>query len=114
MQDKVHITGFVDQTEVPKYMNAMDSFVLGSKIMAHWLDTFPLVTVQAQAVKVPVIASDSASLPWQLGDSAKIFKERDREELYEALELFINSKELCDDYASKGQKRSLEYFFMKV
>ena len=110
LQDKVHITGFVDHAEVPKYMNAMDTFVLGSKTMPHWLDTFPLVTIQAQAVKVPVIASNSASIPWQLGDSAKIFKEGDREELYEALELFITNKELYDDYASKGQKRSLEYF----
>ena len=110
LQDRVHITGFVDQAEVPNYMNAMDTFVLGSKTMPHWIDTFPLVTVQAQATKVPVIASDSASIPWQLGKSAKIFKEGDREELYQALEEFINDKELRDDYAIKGQKRSHENF----
>jgi len=110
LQDRVHITGFIDQAEVPNYMNAMDTFVLGSKTMPHWIDTFPLVTVQAQATKVPVIASDSASIPWQLDDSAKIFKEGDREELYQALEEFINNKELRDDYAAKGQNRSHENF----
>jgi len=110
LQDRVHITGFVDQAEVPNYMNAMDTFVLGSKTMPHWIDTFPLVTVQAQATKVPVIASDSASIPWQLENSAKIFKEGDREELYQALEEFINNKELRDDYAIKGQKRSHKNF----
>jgi glycosyltransferase involved in cell wall biosynthesis len=110
LEDRVHITGFVDQAEVPNYMNAMDTFVLGSKTMPHWIDTFPLVTVQAQAVKVPVIASDSASIPWQLGDSAKIFREGSRDELYQAIEEFINDKELRDEYATKGQKRSHENF----
>ena len=107
---RVHITGFVDQAEVPKYMNAMDTFVLGSKTMPHWLDTFPLVTVQAQAVKVPVIASDSASLPWQLADSAKIYKEGNDNELLRALEIFINDKNIRSTYAKKGQNRSHEYF----
>jgi len=76
-EDRVHITGFVDQADVPKYMNAMDCFVLGSKTMPHWIDTFPLVTVQAQAVGLPVIASDSASLPWQLADTALFYHEGD-------------------------------------
>lgn len=110
IEDKVHITGFVDQAEVPKYMNAMDTFVLGSKTMPHWIDTFPLVTVQAQATKVPVIASDSASIPWQLDKSARIFKEGDRGELYEALKSFIDDKELRCEYAALGQKRSHQNF----
>ena len=110
IQNTVHITGFVYQAEVPNYMNAMDVLVLGSKTMPHWIDTFPLVTVQAQATKVPVIASDSASIPWQLADSAKIFKEGDKEELSDALDLFINDRELRGEYARKGQKRSHENF----
>ncbi|CAN2049936.1 putative Glycosyl transferase family 1 [Candidatus Magnetomoraceae bacterium gMMP-1] len=110
LKNKVHITGFIDQAEVPNYMNAMDIFVLGSKTMPHWLDTFPLVTVQAQAVGVPVIASNSASIPWQLADSAKIFAEGDRNELKQALISFIVDKELRNKYAIKGQKRSYANF----
>lgn len=108
--DRVHITGFVDQVEVPNYMNAMDAFVLASKTTPNWLDTFPLVTVQAQSVGVPVIASNSASIPWQLADSAKIFQERDKDALQKALIEFIENGKIRHEYAQKGQKRSREYF----
>ena len=110
LEDRVSITGFVDQGEVPNYMNAMDTFVLGSKTMPHWIDTFPLVTVQAQATKVPVIASNSGSIPWQLDDSARIFKEGDRADLSSVIVEFIENKDLRDSYAIKGQKRSHENF----
>jgi len=108
--DRVNITGFVEQTEVPNYMNAMDCFVLGSKTMPHWLDTFPLVTVQAQACGVPVIASDSASLPWQLADSALFFNEGDRDELKEKVLMLANNIELQHEYIKKGRERCLSYF----
>jgi glycosyltransferase involved in cell wall biosynthesis len=110
LENRVSITGFIDQGEVPNYMNAMDTFVLGSKTMPHWIDTFPLVTVQAQAIKVPVIASNSASIPWQLDDSARIFKEGDRADLSSVLVEFIENKDLRDSYAIKGQNRSHENF----
>jgi len=107
---KVHITGFVDQAEVPNYMNAMDVFLLGSKTTSHWIDTFPLVTVQAQAVEVPVIASNSASIPWQLDDTALLFEEDNEVDLQKQLEKFINDDKLREEYALKGQKRSHENF----
>lgn len=106
----IQITGFVDQSDVPKFMNAMDIFVLGSRTTAHWIDTFPLVTVQAQAIKLPVIASDSGSIPWQLADSAKIYPEGDRNSLKDALIDFIENENLRSQYAQKGHIRSLGYF----
>lgn len=110
LTDRIHITGFVDQAEVPAYMNAMDIFVLGSKTMPHWIDTFPLVTVQAQAVGLPVIASDSGAMPWQLAESAMIFSEGDRVQLQEAITVFIENEEVRNDYAQLGRQRSLVYF----
>jgi len=109
-EDRVHITGSVDQVEVPKYINAMDCFVLGSKTMPHWLDTFPLVTVQAQACGVPVIASDSASLPWQLADTALFFHEGDRKELKKKVLIYAHNPALKNEYTQKGRDRSLRYF----
>lgn len=108
--DRVHITGFVSQDEVPKYMNAMDCFVLGSKTMPHWIDTFPLVTVQAQACGVPVIASTSGSLPWQLGDTALFFQEGNRAELKENVLRIIQDHKLRNYYANIGKERSLANF----
>jgi glycosyltransferase involved in cell wall biosynthesis len=104
------VTGFIEQSEIPHYMNAMDLFVLGSKTMPHWIDTFPLVTVQAQSVGVPVLASDSASLPWQLGDSAKFFPEGNRKALKGELLNLIEDDKLRKELSLRGMKRSHEYF----
>lgn len=114
LDGRVNITGFIEQDEVPCYMNSMDTFVLGSKTMPRWIDTFPLVTVQAQATGVPVIASDSASIPWQLADSARIYPEGNREALKAALLQFLNNEELRREYAKAGRKRSHSYFCHKV
>ena len=110
LSDRVFITGFVDQADVPNYMNAMDVFVLGSKTMPHWIDTFPLVTVQAQAIGIPVIASDSASIPWQLADTAGIYLEGNRAELKQMLYDFIENKQLRENFSERGRRRSLENF----
>ena len=75
-----------------------------------WIDTFPLVTVQAQAVGLPVVASDSASLPWQLADTALFFHEGDRKELKEKVLIYAYNPPLKDEYAQKGRERSREYF----
>jgi len=113
LSSKVCITGFVEQVEVPNYMNAMDIFVLGSKTTPHWIDTFPLVTVQAQSVGLPVVASNSASIPWQLGNSALIFEENNEDDLQKKLELFINNENIRVEYAIKGRKRTHKFFCHK-
>lgn len=64
--ERVMLTGTVPHQEVAGYMRAMDCFVLGSKTRPYWIDTFPLVSVQAMCVGVPVIVSDSGALPWQV------------------------------------------------
>jgi hypothetical protein len=66
--------------------------------------------VQAQAVRVAVTASNSGSIPWQLGESAKLFSEGNLNDLKASLVDLIESKELRREYAEKGQKRSHEYF----
>lgn len=108
--DRYLITGFIEQSDIPNYMNAMDLFVLGSKTMPHWIDTFPLVSVQAQSVGVPVLASDSASLPWQLGDSAKFFPEGNRQALKDELVNLIEDDQFRKALSLAGMKRSHEYF----
>ncbi|XKH01363.1 glycosyltransferase family 4 protein [Marinobacter nauticus] len=107
---RIHVTGFIDQAEVPGYMNAMDIFVLGSKTMPTWIDTFPLVTVQAQSCEIPVLASNSASIPWQLSDSALLYNEGDEIELKYKLREYIENEALREYYAEKGKARSREYF----
>ena len=113
LEGSVCVTGFIAQAEIPDYMNAMDAFVLASKTMPHWIDTFPLVTVQSQSVGLPVIASDSASLPWQLGDTARLYHEGDRDQLYSSMDDIYTDDELRKKLSISGQARSHSYFCHK-
>lgn len=108
--NRVHITGFVHQHEVADYMNAMDCFILGSRTMPYWIDTFPLVTVQAQCTGVPVIASDSGSLPWQLSNTALIFPEGDREVLSKHILSYYENEKLRESLSRMGREHALQYF----
>ena len=110
IEDKVIITGFIDQGDVPTYMNAMDQFVLASRTTDKWIDTFPLVTVQAQSCGVPVIASNSASIPWQLSDTAAIFDEGNVASLLQRLKELKANSQLRLDYSVKGMQRSRRLF----
>jgi glycosyltransferase involved in cell wall biosynthesis len=114
LKERVHITGFVQQDEVPNYMNAMDTFILGSKTMPHWIDTFPLVTVQAQACGIPVISSDSASLPWQLDDTALFYKEGHRADLAKKIEHIYTDGELRHKQSFRGRIRTRKLFCIKA
>jgi len=108
--ESIHITDFIDQEKVPQYMNAMDVLILGSKTTKNWIDTFPLVTVQAQASGVPVIASNSSSIPWQLGDSALLFSEGNDKDLSVKIQKIIDNSQLRNELIQKGRSRSLAFF----
>jgi len=109
-QDRVILTGTVPMNDVAKYMRAMDCFVLGSRTTPHWIDTFPLVTVQAMACGIPVIGSNSGAIPWQLRNTGLIFSEGDVRKLQEYMVRLAKDPELCQKLRHSGRTRSLENF----
>lgn len=111
--ERVHFTGTVKLEEVPQYMRAMDVFVLGSKTRPYWVDTFPLVSVQAMACGVPVVGSDSGAIPWQLEDKGLIFPEGDKEKMKEHILKIINDDTLRNKLSKEGRKMVLNRFSVK-
>ena len=105
-EDRVYITGFVEQNEVGKWMNAMDLFFIGSKIV----DSFPLVPVQAQLCKVPVIASNKPSIPTQLEDTAIFFEVDNSKDLAKKLNYCYEHYDDLNEMVEKGYIRSKNLF----
>lgn len=112
--DRVHLTGYVPQEKVPKYLRAMDSFVLGSKTTDEWIDTFPRSIVQAMACQVPVIGSDSGAIPFQINDSGLIFPEGNISELRDRLTELATDPELRADLGEAGRQESVGRFGQKT
>lgn len=109
-EDRVEMTGYVPQEEVPRYMRAMDCYVLGSKTRDYWIDTFPRTIVQAMACEVPVIGSDSGALPFQVRDAGLIYPEGDINELRERLHQLADDADLRAELAERGRAQAVDRF----
>jgi len=106
----VYITGFIAQNKVPQYMKRMDTFILGSRTTENWIDTFPLVTVQAQIMKLPVITTPTGAIPWQLANTAVYYDEGNTKQLVERMTEALDNKEDLKKLAEDGYQRSMELY----
>lgn len=109
-EDRVVMTGYVPREEVPRYVLAMDCFVLGSKTREYWIDTFPRSIVEAMACEVPVIGSDSGAIPFQIDDSGLVFPEGEAVELRERIRRLAQNPSLREELASQGREQSVSRF----
>ena len=108
--DRLVTTGFVDQVEVPRYINAMDCVIVASQTTESWIDTFPLITAQAFSVGIPVIGSTSGGIPWHLGEAGFSFKEGDAVDLVEKVRKLFSSKQLRSKLSKLGWQRANEIY----
>ncbi|TKJ39023.1 hypothetical protein CEE37_11400 [candidate division LCP-89 bacterium B3_LCP] len=103
-------TGSVDQPKLPDVLRGTDLFILPSRTTGRWAEQFGRAAVEAMAMDIPVIGSDSGSIPWVIGDPELIFKEGDISELREKICRFVADHSY---YQAKSQyclKRAREEF----
>lgn len=113
-EDRVEMTGYVPHEEVPRYMRAMDCYVLGSKTRDHWIDTFPRTIVQAMACEVPVVGSDSGAIPFQVRDAGLLYPEGDVAKLRERLHCLAADDDFRADLAERGRTQTVKRFGQRV
>lgn len=105
-QNKIHVTGFVEDKEVSYiYKNAL-CFVFPSKY-----EGFGLPPLEALAFNTPVISSDAASMPEVLGDTAVYFKNDNLEELSN---LLLNLKSILNSMPRCLSKHHREEFSFDI
>ena len=102
LEDKIILTGFVKTwSEMAEHWNALDCAVHTPLTTELWEETFSLALVQAMATALPVIGSDSGSVPYQIGPDGIIVPERD----IEALNAQFKKMMEAPDYGKEiGQK----------
>jgi len=87
--------------------------VLGSRTTPQWIDTFPLVTVQAMACGVPVIGSDSGAIPWQIRDCGLLFPEGDARALRDRILQLVEDPRRRRELAEQGRRHALANFCIR-
>jgi len=100
--DKVKFTGKVDNSEVPKYINMMDIFVMPSL-----QESFGVAALEAEACGVPVIASDVGGIPEVVLDreTGYLVKPGDIGGICEKIDVLIRDRGLRE----KMGKKSIEF-----
>lgn len=83
--DRLTFTGALAPSEAERVICALDVLVLPSLTRPNWAEQFGRVMIEAMAGGVPVVASDSGSIPLVAGSDAIIVREGDAAALAEGI-----------------------------
>jgi glycosyltransferase involved in cell wall biosynthesis len=108
--NRVEFTGSVSQDRALERIRNFDVVVVPSLTTRTWKEQFGRVPAQAFAAGVPVIASDSGSLPEVVDGCGEIVREGRADDLARALERLLGDPARRQELAARGRTRALEEF----
>lgn len=94
-------TGYVPEEDLPALYQGADVFVYPSLY-----EGFGLPVLEAMASGIPVITSNTSSLPEVAGDAALLVNPMEVFEIYEAMEGLATKPELREELRDKGKNQS--------
>src|SRR5205807_6481121 len=105
--DRARIRTGVVHDDVPPHLNAMDVLCAPSRTTPRWREQFGRMLVEAMAAGVPVVATDSGSLPEVIGDAGRIVPEHDSVALHRAIAAVLDDPA---DLGERGRRRARERY----
>lgn len=110
LDNKVILTGFINNEEMNSHWNAVDCALHVPRTTATWVETFSLALVQAMATQICVIGNDSGSVPYQVGKEGIIVPEGDIDSLKNAMLRVMNDSIYREGIAKSMRRRAEECF----
>jgi len=104
IQDTTTFVPYVSQELLPKVYAGAELLAMPSTI-----EGFGLPALEAMACGTPVVCSRAASLPEVGGEAVMYFDPQSPEELAEAIEQVLSSKELRESLRAKGLERAKQF-----
>lgn len=104
LQQRVVLTGYVSQADLPALLSGALAYVLPS-----WYEGFGLPVLEAMACETPVICSNVSSLPEVAGDAALLVPPDDVPALSEALRKIYSEPALRDSLVARGRARAAAF-----
>jgi glycosyltransferase involved in cell wall biosynthesis len=89
--DRIRLAGFVDHTYLPDRYRQFDVLAVPSLDTPTWIEQFGRVAVEAMACGVPVVGSDSGSLPEVVGEAGILVPPGDANAIATALDHLANN-----------------------
>mgnify|MGYP001157871956 FL=1 len=102
--DHIILTGYVKNTDLPAIYSQCGVFLYPSL-----RESFGIPMLEAMACAVPVITSNTSSMPEVAGDAAMIIDPYKPEEIKAAMLRLCNNKDVAATLVSKGISRAAEF-----
>ncbi len=102
--NRIILTGYVVNTDLPAIYNMCEIFLYPSL-----RESFGIPMLEAMRCEVPVITSNTSSMPEVSGGAAYIVDPYKPEEITEGIYKLLNDKKLCNDIIIKGKEQSLKF-----
>jgi len=109
LRDRIHLTGYVDGSDIPALLSMADVFVYPSLY-----EGFGIPVLEAMACGAPVVTSSVSSMPEVAGDAALLADPRSSSAIAEALRRFALNPVLRDEYSALGLRRASEFSWRKA
>ena len=100
LESRIHFIGYVDDSFLPSLFTLASIFVFPS-----FYEGFGYPPLEAMACGVPVVSSDTSSLPEAVGNAAILVDPTDVQQISKAIENILRSGELAAELRRKGLER---------
>ena len=109
LNDYIHLTGYVPNTELPQIINMCHIFLYPSL-----RESFGIPILEGMACGVPVITSNTSSMPEIAGDAALFSDPYNATDIAEKIYLLETNKELRDTLIDRGYIRSSLFSWLNM
>lgn len=111
LEEKLGIRNFVthksiEYGDLPMEYNKADIFIAPSKPTKYWQEQWGMMLMEAQASGLPIVTTDTGSIPENVGDAAIIIEPGNVSEIFNELKKFIENPKLCLEYGKKARGRA--------
>ncbi len=110
ISDIVEFRSAVPHRDIPGVLAELDCLVLPSRSTPKWKEQVGHILLEAMAMAIPVVGSDSGGIPSTIARSDCIFPEDDHKKLAQILERIYLSPQLQEELSEYGYRRVLENF----
>jgi glycosyltransferase involved in cell wall biosynthesis len=104
----------VEYKDVPNLLKSFNVVVLPSNTTKNWKEQFGRVLIEAMAVGVPVIGSESGEIPDVIGNSGLLFEEGNYKLLSDSINKIQHDIEFRNIIVKKGRERVEKEFSLNV
>jgi len=107
---RIHFVGAIPYSDLPRYMNCMDLGVAPSQTTPYWKEQFGRALVEFMSCEVPVIGSNSGSIPEVIGEAGYIFPEKTLAELVSIVQALIEQPEKRQKLGQRGREQAQQHY----